>query len=470
MSNSLIRSISGVRGVTGESLTPNMVSNHVVGFTRLLESKYGQTQKTLVLGRDSRVSGPWVEMIAIGSLVAIGYKVIHIDIASTPTVQFMVQTRKASGGIVITSSHNPIEWNGLKFIGPDGLFIDPENCTALFELADQQSQNDNARLFSTYNKLGSVEKVSNANDLHIDAIFKLDFIKVEEIKKHQYKVCLDSVNGAGGPIMESLLKRLGCQVFGMNLEPTGIFAHTPEPVPQNLGDLCQFVKKQQANFGIAVDPDVDRCVVIDENGVPLGEEYTLAMAVELLLGDCKRKGTVCKNLSSSRAIDDIAQKYGCTVISTPVGEIQVAKKMQLHNAVIGGEGNGGVMLPDIHIGRDAPVAAALILQLLSNRGGGSISKLKQTLPQYEIVKLKAAIEGLDPDSILAEIKSEYIQKPDLYKLNEDDGLKIDAKDYWVHLRKSNTEHIIRVIAESKTQEEATKVANEFIKIIESKRK
>ncbi|KAM9998897.1 hypothetical protein ACTFIZ_002470 [Dictyostelium cf. discoideum] len=466
----MIRSISGVRGIVGadQSWTPTLVANHIIAFTQLLESShYNQNQKKIVVGRDSRVSGPWFEMITNGSLISRGYQVIHIDIASTPTVQYMVEKTKSSGGIVITSSHNPIEWNGLKFIGPDGLFIAPKECEILFSMADKPEEFK----FCGYDQLGKIEKCIDANQQHVGAILSLPFLDISKIKERRFKVCLDSVNGAGGPIMSYLLTQLNCEVIGINLETTGLFAHTPEPVPSNLGQLCEMVIKYKADFGIAVDPDVDRCVFIDEHGKPLGEEYTLAMAVELVLGDCGRRGNVCKNLSSSRAIDDICKKYESRVICAPVGEIQVAKKMQQVNAVIGGEGNGGVMLPDIHIGRDAPVAATLALQLMANRHSqaSTISKLKETLPTYEIVKLKAGIEGLDPDSILAEYTSQFINKPDVV-INQEDGLKIDSQDWWVHLRKSNTEHIIRVIAEAKSVKEATDIATKFIQEIESKRK
>eukprot|EP01133_Synstelium_polycarpum_P010731 gene10731-12490_t len=464
---SLIRSISGVRGVLGSSLTPDVIVAHIVAFTQLLESPqaFNQSSKKVVVGRDSRVSGPWVEMIVNGVLISRGYTVIHIDIAPTPTVQYIVQQENAAGGIVITSSHNPVEWNGLKFVGPDGLFVAPHHCVTLFAMADKGSTPD---AFAKYNALGSVVPMHDGNERHIQAIFKLPYIDVAKVRSRAFKVCLDAVNGAGGPIMQSLLTQLGCQVVGINLETTGLFAHTPEPIPANLGQLCEAVRVNKADFGIAVDPDVDRCVFIDEKGEPLGEEYTLAMAVEFLLGDVGRSGVVVKNLSSTRALDDIAARHNSSVVCAPVGEIQVACKMIEVNAVIGGEGNGGVMLPDLHIGRDAPVAAALALQLLANRGASSISALKATLPQYEIVKLKAAIEGLNPDAILEAYKAEYRGQSGV-QVNEDDGLKIDAPEWWVHLRKSNTEHIIRVIAESKTAAQATEIANKFIKEIESKR-
>ncbi|EFA86471.1 Phosphomannomutase [Heterostelium album PN500] len=465
---SLIRTISGVRGVIGDTLSPEVIVAHIAAFTMMLEGPlYHQKQHKIVVGRDSRVSGPWVERLVVGTLSACGYHVYQIGIATTPTVQFMTTELKCSGGIVITSSHNPVEWNGLKFIGSDGLFISPEACESLFKLADEKIPMSR---YVTYDKVGAIEVVDHANRKHLDAIYALPFIDVEKIRSQHFRCCLDTVNGAGGPIMRELCHRLDIEIVdGLNMEPTGLFAHTPEPIPANLSQLCESVRKHNVDFGIAVDPDVDRCVFIDEHGKPLGEEYTLAMAVEFMLGDVGRRGVVAKNLSSSRALDDIAKKYESRVVCAPVGEIQVAQCMLRENAVIGGEGNGGVMLPDIHIGRDAPVAAALAFQLMANRGIRKISEVKKTLPQYEIVKLKAGIEGLNPDAILNDYKAEYRGKQGVL-INEDDGLKIDAPEWWVHLRKSNTEHIIRVIAEAKDLELATSIAAKFIQEIESKRK
>jgi phosphomannomutase len=257
--------------------------------------------------------------------------------------------------------------------------------------------------------------------------------------------------------MKQLLERLGCTVVGLNLEESGLFAHMPEPVPSNLGDLCALVKREKADLGIAVDPDVDRCVLIDECGEPLGEEYTLALAVELVVGRCGKRGPICKNLSTSRVIDELGERYGCEVVNTPVGEIHVAKVMVERRAVIGGEGNGGVMLPDIHIGRDAPVAAALALELLC-RHGGSLSSLKCSLPQWTIVKLKAPLRGSDPDSVIAQLKAKW---QDNARLSDSDGLRIDTADWWVHLRKSNTEPIIRIIGEARDQQSILKTCQEF---------
>jgi len=317
----------------------------------------------------------------------------------------------------------------------------------MFAIADARSFS-----FPDYTAIGKLELEPAAYRKHIDAILNLECINPEQIRSKNFKVCLDTVNGAGGPIMMELLKELGCQVVGVNIEQSGRFAHPPEPIPEHLGDLCEKVKAENADLGIAVDPDVDRCVLIDEMGKPLGEEYTLGLAVQFVLGHCGKRGPVCKNLSSSRVIDDIAANYECPVYSTPVGEIHVAKRMQEVKAVIGGEGNGGVMLPEIHIGRDAPVAAALTLQHLAVFDG-TISQLKASLPQYEIVKLKAPIEGIDADAAVARLKQQWESRPEAV-LNDSDGLRIDIDDgkgkRWVHLRKSNTEPIIRVIGEAAT--------------------
>jgi len=466
MAQSLMVSISGVRGIAGESLTPSVVVSYVTAFGML------QRGKKIVLGRDSRVTGEWVQSIARGVLLALGYHVVEIGIVPTPTVQLMVEKLKADGGLIITSSHNPEPWNGLKFVDRDGCFLLPEKCEEMFKMAAHQS----SFRYPDFNAGGKVEIFDRAGQAHIDAILSLPYINVPQIKSRHFKVVLDAVNGAGGPVMESLLKQLGCDVVGMNLEQTGRFAHPPEPVPENLGDLCQRVKQESAHLGIAVDPDVDRCVLIDETGKPLGEEYTLALAIEFILGCCGKRGPICKNLSSSRACDDVAERYGCSVYATPVGEIHVAKKMQEVKAVIGGEGNGGVMLPDVHIGRDALVAAVLTLQHLAihsgDEGARPISSLKAKLPQYEIVKLKAPVEGIDADAAIHYLKRKWEGVEGVISMNEEDGLRIDMKDeqggrQWVHLRKSNTEPIIRVIGEAATAQQATALCLEFMQQIKS---
>lgn len=458
-------SVSGVRGVIGHSLTPTVVVRYITAFCNLLRNKRQLSERpVIVLGRDSRVSGPWLEQLVSGVLRAQGFTVAAVGIVPTPTVQYMVEHIKAAAGIVITSSHNPIEWNGLKFVDQDGLFLAPDLCEELFALAD----NESAWKHPSWNHMGEFKTLDDAAQAHIDAILKLPYVDLDRVKSRKFKICLDTVNGAGGPIMKSLLQTFGAEVIELNTAPTGHFAHEPEPIPQHLGQLCASVKQHNADLGIAVDPDVDRCVLIDETGTPIGEEYTLAIAVEFILGHSQKRGPVCKNLSSSRAVDDIASKYGCQVYSTPVGEIHVAKKMKEVQAVIGGEGNGGVMLPDIHIGRDAPVAAALLLQQLalakSNDGKYlSLSQYVKSLPQWAIVKLKVSVEGFSNERIarvIEQIKAEYSAQG--AKINESDGIRIDSKDWWVHLRKSNTEPVIRVIGEAATESEAKSVCQKFM--------
>lgn len=354
--------------------------------------------------------------------------------------------------------------SGLKFVDANSLFLGTAQCTEMFAIAD-----NGTAIRPNFDVCGTVVQTPALVDQHVEAILALPYIDVEAVRQRKFRLVLDTVNGAGGPLLSNLLQRFGCEVIGLNLEPTGLFAHPPEPIPAHLGQLCEAVKQHKADLGIAVDPDVDRCVLIDESGRPLGEEYTLALAVEFILGPLVgKRGPVVKNLSSSKACDDIATKYGCETFATAVGEINVAEKMIACGSVIGGEGNGGVMLPDVHIGRDAPVAAALTLVHLA-KFGGKLSALKASLPQYEIVKLKADIAGIDPDAVVAKLKAEWTGRPGV-RLNDVDGLRIDMDTWWVHLRKSNTEPIIRVIGEAPTEADATAKCTEFMKLVESFKK
>ncbi|PRP84526.1 hypothetical protein PROFUN_05861 [Planoprotostelium fungivorum] len=451
MSGSLMVTISGIRGIIGDTFTPQVVLKYVSAFATLLNKRGG----TIVVGRDSRVSGPWVLNIVHGVLQASGYNVVDVGVVPTPTVQYLVKNRRYDGGIIVTSSHNDVMWNGLKFVdAPDGLFLSPSRCNEMFALADA------GKFYSAdYKTIGKLTFDDTGADEHIEAVLKLPYIHRDQISQKKYRVVLDSVNGAGGPIMKKLLETFGCQVIGLNLEPTGLFSHAPEPIPENLGDLCQRVSQEKADFGIAVDPDVDRCVLIDENGRPLGEEYTLALAVEFFLGKCGKRTKIVKNLSSSRAVDDIATKYGCETVAAAVGEINVANEMERVESQLGGEGNGGVMLTEVHIGRDALVAASLTLAHLSTFSG-SLSQLKSTLPQYDIVKLKVSVQGIDAEEVLKTFREEWEGKS---KLNTIDGLHITTDDWWVHLRKSNTEPIIRVIGEAKGGVKAsTDICNQFM--------
>ena len=440
----LMVSISGIRGVIGESLTPQVISKYTLAFGSYLKGGL------VVVGRDSRVSGPFVTDIVKGCLIASGCKVVDIGIVPTPTVQLAIEYHKAAGGIAITASHNPIQWNGLKFMGTDGRFLNPETAGKVYKMADQSEQT-----LKTWDGIGSEEIDDKANQRHIDSVLKLSLIDIEAIKSKKFKVVLDTVNGAGGLIIPQLCMSLGCEVTTINGEANGKFAHTPEPLPENLVQLSEKVREIKADIGFAVDPDVDRCAIVDNTGKPIGEEYTLAIATKLVFS--KKMGRMAVNMSTSRASEDIAKYYNCMFVRSKVGEINVAEKMLEIDAIIGGEGNGGVILPELHLGRDAPVAVALTLQALTE-SGGTMKELQASLPQYAMVKQKVNIEGMDPDKVLEHMAEKYKDE----QVNLLDGVKIDIKNSWVHLRKSNTEPIVRIISEAPTAEEAEKLGKHFM--------
>ena len=442
-------SVSGVRGIIGESLTPETIVKYVSAFGKTVQGK------KVAVGGDPRVSACFVHPLVKSTLLACGCDVIYIGITPTPTVQIITEKMKAGGGIAITASHNPIEWNGLKFIGPDGLFLPEREVFLLYQEADSRR-----RVYASWDKLGNEEKYDKAIDDHIQMIYDLPYIDVDLIRKQKFKIAVDCVNGAGGTIIPRLLKELGCELVELNTELSGVFAHTPEPIPQNLVDLAVAVKENKADLGMAVDPDVDRLAMIADDGNPLGEEYTLAIAVKYLLS--KKLGYVVVNLSTSRVIDDIAQYYNVLLFKTKVGEINVAQKMQEVGALIGGEGNGGVILPEAHLGRDAPVGAALVLQALAE-SGGTLSQLKQNLPQYYILKDKESIKNIDADKVIEHFAEKYRKE----QLDLTDGLRIDRKDSWIHLRKSNTEPIMRIIVEARTPEISWRILQEVKEEINS---
>lgn len=447
--STLMVSISGIRGEVGTTLTPQVIQKYILAFGAYLKGG------TVVVGRDSRVSGLFVLDIVRGCLVASGCRVIDIGIVATPTVQMAVEYYNASGGIAITASHNPIQWNGLKFIDNDGRFLNPEKAEKVYRMAD-----DGILTLKEWSGLGSVETDRDANRRHIEDIKKLSYIDLEVLRKRKFRVALDTVNGAGGTIIPDLLEDLGCEVFAINQEPSGHFAHTPEPLPENLNQLAEAVQKNKADVGFAIDPDADRCAIVDNEGNPIGEEYTLVFAVKLILS--KKMGRVAVNMSTSRASEDIAKYYNCMFVRSKVGEINVAEKMKEIEAIIGGEGNGGVILPELHTGRDAPVAVALTLQHLLEFGG-SLKELHQSMPQYTIVKQKVNIEGMNPDQVLETMSKKYEdQQIDLL-----DGVKIDFPESWVHLRKSNTEPIVRVITEAQSENQARELADRFMSEIKS---
>jgi phosphomannomutase len=393
-----------------------------------------------------------------------GCDVTSLGICPTPSVALAVEKTKAAGGISITASHNPMMWNGLKFFGRTGLFLDgPEN-RDLWAIADRPGRN-----YAPWNKQGRHTSLDGFLDDHIKAVLSIPYIQPEFIKKRHFKVVLDCVNAAGGVIVPKLLKQLGCDVVEMNCDVSGVFSHTPEPIPENLTDLCKRVRKEKADIGIAVDPDVDRLVLINELGESFGEEYTIANVVKFVLdkeaGKKAKSKSVVVNLSTTRAVQDIATSHGYATVRTPVGEINVAKKMKEIGAIVGGEGSGGVILPSVHFGRDAIVGIALTLQHLAEFGG-RVSELRKTMPQYFITKGKVEIGKLNPDSLLAQIKDSHAAKG---SINTDDGLRIDFPDSWVHLRKSNTEPIVRIIAEAHEKKTADKLVSDFTKEIRNTR-
>ncbi len=445
--STLMVSISGVRGIVGESLTPEIVQKYALAFGTFIN------KSPIIIGRDSRTSGTLVSNIMKGCLQANGCDVIDIGIVPTPTVQMEIIHHQAAGGVAVTASHNPAQWNGLKFMDSNGRFLSPQDAGQVYNLADQGK-------FSVKNwkKVGIEKTDKGANGRHINAILDLPFINVAAIKKRKFTVAIDCVNGAGGLIIPQLLNKLGCAIIPINDEPNGKFAHTPEPIPENLGQLKKAVKDSKADIGFAVDPDVDRCAIVDEKGQPIGEEYTLALAVKFYLG--KKLGPVVVNMSTSRASEDIARYYNCPFVRSKVGEINVVEEMIAQEAIIGGEGNGGVILPDLHLGRDAPLAVAFTMQAMLE-SEVTLSALVQSLPQYTMVKDKINIEGKDPDKIIKKLIDKFSSK----KVNLLDGLKIDEDDFWVHLRKSNTEPIIRIIAEAKSVREAKSIVENYSGII-----
>lgn len=439
---SLMTSVSGVEGIIGYSFTPEVITKYVHAFAQPLKGK------KIVVGGDPRISQNSIRPLVKAVLMASGCHVVDIGITPTPTVQLAVEKSSADGGIAITASHNPIQWNGLKFVGKNGLFLPEHRVAELFRRADIGET-----MYANWKELGSEENYPSAIDDHLQLIYDLPYIDVELIRSKKFKVALDCVNGAGGLIIPKMLEHFGCDVAGLNLEPSGLFAHTPEPVPQNLTDLIKAVRDGAVDVGFAVDPGVDRCAIIGNDGNPLGEEYTLALAVKYILS--KKLGHVVINLSTSRAVDDIVTYYNCMLTKTKVGEINVAEKMREVGAVIGGEGNGGVILPDIHLGRDAPVAVALTLQHMAETGK-SITGLKQSLPQYYILKDKSPLGEVNPEHVMEHFNGKYRDE----QLSFVDGLRIDRSDAWIHLRKSNTEPIMRIIVEARTPDIAWQILQE----------
>lgn len=449
----LMVSVSGVRGRVGEALTPEIIAQFAAGFGAWALARAGGKAQ-IVVGRDSRVSGPMFQPVVHAALQSVGCDVIDIGMVPTPTVQLAVEHHHAAGGLAITASHNPIEWNALKFIGPSGLFLDGAEAAEMRKVVEGKIPR------ATWDKLGTVSRDKDAASDHIERIMSLPFLDVEGIRKRGFKVGLDCVRGAGGVFMPVLLELLGCKLATINMEPDGRFPRPPEPVAENLGELQKLVFDSHCDIGMAVDPDVDRLALVSDEGVAIGEDYTLALAAKIVLRH--RKGVVVTNLSTSRIVDDIAREAGSRVIRAPVGEVNVATRMRAENAPIGGEGNGGVILPELHLGRDAPVGAALMLQLLHEEGK-PLSKIVASYPRYVIVKDKLDRPSTPLDTVYEALRKAF---PDA-EVDTQDGLRLSWPDRWVHIRPSGTEPIVRVIAEAPSVDEAEKLVSDCRQPVEA---
>ena len=445
----LMISVSGIRGIFGTHLTPE----NLVTFTASYGTWLGGGK--VVVGRDSRVTGQICEDIVCATLQSTGCDVIKVGIATTPTVAMGVLRHQAAGGIILTASHNPAQWNALKLLNDKSEFLDADQGKEVLEIAEK-----GAFSYQLYDSIGSISTDDTINEYHIDEILKLPYIDVDLIRKQGFTVAVDAVNGAASHSLPALLEILGATVHRIHCTPNGIFPHNPEPLPEHLTEICEFVKSNSCDLGIVTDPDGDRLALVDENGQLFGEEYTQVMAFDLLLS--KRSGDIATNLSSSRASDDIAKKYSRVCHRSAVGEINVVKVMQEKNAIIGGEGNGGVINPDLHPGRDALVGTAMALQLLAEKKQKA-SDYRATLPHYEMSKqkLELASLGVDADELLDKVASAF---KDL-KPNRIDGVKIDFDEGWVHFRKSNTEPIVRVYSESDSKAKAEELAGKVISMI-----
>ena len=450
----LIKSISGIRGTIGggvsENLTPIDAVKFGCAYGVWLKKNSKKNKLKVVIGRDARISGEMIQNFVQNSLISLGIDVCDLGLSTTPTVELMVTELNADGGIIITASHNPSQWNALKLLDSKGEFLDGIAGNEIVSI----SENDNYTFSDVYN-LGTIKEVDNTMQIHINSVLNLNLVNTEEIKKNKLKVVVDGVNSTGGIIVPLLLKQLNIEFEAIHCEPTGHFAHNPEPLKKNLLDLSRKVIEIGADLGIAVDPDVDRLVFICENGEIFGEENTLVACSEYVLS--KTPGFTVSNLSSTRALRDVTEKYGQSYFASAVGEVNVVNKMKECNAVIGGEGNGGVIYPESHYGRDAIVGIGLFLSLLVEKRM-KVSELLSTYPKYYMVKEKINLsKEINVDNILKNLASKYSDE----NINEIDGLKIDFKESWVHLRKSNTEPIIRIYSEAMTENEANRLVDQI---------
>lgn len=456
----LIKSISGIRGTIGgkpgEGLSPLDVVKYTAAYAEWAKKQHPGQTITVVVGRDARISGPMVQSLVVATLSGMGCLVVDLGMATTPTTEIAVKEEEAQGGIILTASHNPKQWNALKLLNQDGEFLNAAEGAKVLEIAEQE-----AYQFASVDDLGEVFE-KDYTDIHIQQVLDLELVDVEAIRNANFKVAIDAVNSVGGIVIPKLLKALGVkEVIEINCEATGHFAHTPEPLPENLVETSEIIRDSGVDVGFVVDPDVDRLAIISEDGSMFNEEYSLVSIADYVLS--QTPGNTVSNLSSSRALRDVTEKRGGTYAAAAVGEVNVVTKMKATNAVIGGEGNGGIIYPASHYGRDSLVGVGLFLSLLA-KSGMKCSELRKTYPDYFISKNKIELTpDIDVDGILVKMKQKYQHE----QVTDIDGVKIDFADRWVHLRKSNTEPIIRIYAEAPSMQEADQLAQTIIGDIQS---
>lgn len=457
----LIKSISGIRGTiggkSGDGLSPLDTVKFVSAYCQWLINNSNKKDLIVVVGRDARISGEMVSRVVIGTIMGMGIDVINIDLATTPTTEIAVTNEKADGGIILTASHNPKQWNALKLLNEKGEFLSADDGSEILKIAEQESF-----VYAEVDNLGSVKEKADYLNIHIKQIIELPLVDIDAIKAAEYKIVIDAVNSVGGIAIPELLRALGVkEIIELYCEPNGIFPHNPEPIPEHLTEISKFVKENNAHLGFVVDPDVDRLAIVNEDGSMFGEEYTLVAVSDYILKN--KAGNTVSNLSSSRALRDVTRIYGGEYFASAVGEVNVVEIMKAKNAVIGGEGNGGVIYPDLHYGRDALVGIALFLSHLA-KTGCKCSDLRSRYPEYVIAKKKMELTpGIDVDKILVSVKEQFSD----HKIIDIDGVKIEFEIGWVHLRKSNTEPIIRIYAESSDKKSAEELAENIISKINS---
>jgi len=453
----LIKSISGIRGTiggrTGDTLNPLDIVKFTTAYATFIPKKH----RKIVVGRDGRISGAMVRDVVCGTLVGMGLDVIDIGYASTPTTELAVRMHQADGGIIITASHNPRQWNALKLLNSEGEFLTAADGAKVLEIAEKEDFN-----YAEVDQLGHVITDDTMDDRHVQAVLDLHLVDADAVRQHRFNVCVDSINSVGGLILPKLLERLGVGYKFLNAEVTGDFAHNPEPLEKNLQGIMNEMKSHHYDLGIVVDPDVDRLAFISEDGTMFGEEYTLVSVADYVLS--QTPGNTVSNLSSTRALRDVTERHGGVYTAAAVGEVNVTTKMKEAGAVIGGEGNGGVIYPESHYGRDALVGIALFLTSLAKKDC-TVSELRKTFPNYQIAKNRIDLTPeTDVDAILVKVKEMFAQDPTA-QVNDIDGVKIDFPDRWVHLRKSNTEPIIRVYSEAKTMEQADELGKKLMQVV-----